>query len=225
MRFGSALPRWLADRVHRRRSRGRLYSWIGLRRLLQQSGFQVEQSWWAAPEIGAGATGPSSRDAQRQWLEVMAARGWTVPDWPKDYGGGGLSPAEARVLKEEMQRIGARPPLTSFGISMLGPALLKFGTEEQKKHYLTADRARRNPLVPGLFGARRRIRPRGPANQGRGQRRPLAGQRPEGVDQLRRQGRLDLLPGAHLDRVQAGRDQLPAVRHGNARASRPSRSC
>ena len=75
-------------------------------------------------------------DAQREWLEVMATRGWTVPDWPREYGGGGLSPAEARVLKEEMQRIGARSPLTSFGISMLGPALLKFGTEEQKKHYL-----------------------------------------------------------------------------------------
>jgi acyl-CoA dehydrogenase len=75
-------------------------------------------------------------DAQRRWLEAMAERGWTVPDWPKDYGGGGLSADEARVLKEEMQRIGARPPLTSFGISMLGPALLKFGTEEQKRHYL-----------------------------------------------------------------------------------------
>jgi acyl-CoA dehydrogenase len=75
-------------------------------------------------------------DAQRRWLEAMAGRGWTVPDWPKDYGGGGLSAPEARVLKEEMQRIGARPPLTSFGISMLGPALLAFGTEEQKRHYL-----------------------------------------------------------------------------------------
>jgi alkylation response protein AidB-like acyl-CoA dehydrogenase len=75
-------------------------------------------------------------NAQARWLEAMAERGWTVPDWPKDYGGGGLSPAEARVLKEEMERIGARPPLTSFGISMLGPALLKFGTEEQKKRYL-----------------------------------------------------------------------------------------
>jgi acyl-CoA dehydrogenase len=75
-------------------------------------------------------------DAQRRWLEAMAERGWTVPDWPKEYGGGGLSAAEARVLKEELQRIGARSPLTSFGISMLGPALLKFGTEEQKKHYL-----------------------------------------------------------------------------------------
>jgi SAM-dependent methyltransferase len=51
MRFGSALPRWFADRVHGRRSRGRLYSWRGLRKLLSQAGFAVEQSWWAAPEM------------------------------------------------------------------------------------------------------------------------------------------------------------------------------
>ena len=75
-------------------------------------------------------------DSQRHWLEAMATRGWTVPDWPKDYGGGGLSPAEAKVLKQEMAAIGARPPLTSFGISMLGPALLKYGSEEQKKRFL-----------------------------------------------------------------------------------------
>jgi alkylation response protein AidB-like acyl-CoA dehydrogenase len=76
-------------------------------------------------------------DAQRRWLEVMAERGWTVPDWPRDYGGGGLSAAETKVLREEMARLGARPPLTSFGISMLGPALLKFGSEEQKKRFLS----------------------------------------------------------------------------------------
>jgi alkylation response protein AidB-like acyl-CoA dehydrogenase len=76
-------------------------------------------------------------DAQRQWLEAMAARGWTVPDWPADYGGGGLSPAETKVLRQEMARIGARSPLYSFGISMLGPALLKYGNEAQKKRFLT----------------------------------------------------------------------------------------
>src|SRR5690349_3777280 len=75
-------------------------------------------------------------DAQKQWLEVMAARGWTVPDWPKEYGGGGLSPAETKILRQEMARINARNPLMSFGISMLGPALLKYGNEEQKKLYL-----------------------------------------------------------------------------------------
>lgn len=75
-------------------------------------------------------------DAQRVWLERMVERGWTVPHWPKEYGGAGLQPAEAKVLKEEMARIGARNPLYSFGISMLGPALLKFGDEEQKKRFL-----------------------------------------------------------------------------------------
>ena len=75
--------------------------------------------------------------AQKKWMEVMAERGWTVPDWPTAYGGGGLTPAETKILKEEMKALGCRPPLTSFGISMLGPALLKYGTEEQKVHYLT----------------------------------------------------------------------------------------
>ena len=59
--------------------------------------------------------------AQKQWLDVMASRGWTVPDWPSEYGGGGLSAAETKILKEEMAAICARDPLTSFGISMLGP--------------------------------------------------------------------------------------------------------
>ena len=75
-------------------------------------------------------------EAQRQWLERCAAKGYTVPDWPKEYGGAGLSAAEAKVWREEMARIGARPPLSSFGIWMLGPALLQFGTEDQKRHYL-----------------------------------------------------------------------------------------
>jgi acyl-CoA dehydrogenase len=69
-------------------------------------------------------------------MNRMGERGWTVPDWPKEYGGGGLNPAETKTLREEMARIRARNPLNSFGISMLGPALLKYGTEEQKKEHL-----------------------------------------------------------------------------------------
>ena len=75
-------------------------------------------------------------EAQKQWMERCAAAGLTVPDWPKDYGGAGLSPAETKIFRQEMARAGARSPLNSFGIWMLGPALLKFGTEEQKHHYL-----------------------------------------------------------------------------------------
>lgn len=75
-------------------------------------------------------------DDQKQWLDAMAAKGWTVPTWPEEYGGGGLDGAHNKVLKEELRRIKARNPLESFGISMLGPALLKFGTEELKQQHL-----------------------------------------------------------------------------------------
>jgi acyl-CoA dehydrogenase len=75
-------------------------------------------------------------DAQKAWLEACVAKGYTVPMWPKEYGGAGLSAAEAKVLREEMGRINARPPLSSFGIWMLGPALLHFGTEGQKQRFL-----------------------------------------------------------------------------------------
>jgi len=75
-------------------------------------------------------------DAQRVWLERMAEKGWTVPEWPVEYGGGGLSRAQADVLREEMRALGCRAPLQSFGIWMLGPALLAYGTEEQKRRHL-----------------------------------------------------------------------------------------
>jgi acyl-CoA dehydrogenase len=83
-----------------------------------------------------GRTFRFKNDAQRLWLERMAARGWTVPEWPKAYGGGGLSRAQAKVLAQEMRAIRARPPLSSFGIWMLGPALLKYGNEAQKLEHL-----------------------------------------------------------------------------------------
>ena len=77
-----------------------------------------------------------SSEAQKLWLERMGAKGWTVPEWPTQYGGGGLSRDEAKVLASEMRRITARSPLSSFGIWMLGPALLKYGNEAQKLEHL-----------------------------------------------------------------------------------------
>jgi acyl-CoA dehydrogenase len=75
-------------------------------------------------------------DAQRIWLQRLGERGWTVPTWPREYGGGGLSAEEAVVLQQEMRSLGCRPALWSFGIWMLGPALLKFGNEAQKREHL-----------------------------------------------------------------------------------------
>lgn len=75
-------------------------------------------------------------DAQRVWLERAAGRGYTVPTWPIEYGGAGLNRDQEKIFYEEMARIKARRPLQSFGIWMLGPALLHFGSHEQKLHYL-----------------------------------------------------------------------------------------
>jgi acyl-CoA dehydrogenase len=75
-------------------------------------------------------------EAQKLWMERCAEKGLTVPDWPKEYGGAGLTPAETKVFRQELATLKCRSPLNSFGIWMLGPALLKFGTEEQKVHYL-----------------------------------------------------------------------------------------
>ena len=75
-------------------------------------------------------------EPQKLWLDRMADKGWTVPEWPTEYGGGGLDKAHAKVLRDEMKRLNARVPLQSFGIWMLGPALLKYGTHEQKLEHL-----------------------------------------------------------------------------------------
>ncbi len=109
--------------------------------------FRQETRAWLEENCPPGARGPgpisngSSKividDADtRTWLERMVERGWTVPNWPTEYGGGGLNKDEYVVLLQEMGRIGARPALSSFGTSMIGPTLLEMGTEEQKLRHL-----------------------------------------------------------------------------------------
>lgn len=73
---------------------------------------------------------------QKIWFERMRDKGWFCPDWPQKYGGAGLSAAETAILKEELKRIQARPAHVNLGIWMAGPAIMKFGTEEQKLEHL-----------------------------------------------------------------------------------------
>ena len=113
--------------------------------------FRAETRAWLVANCPAECRGPVESDedrvwggrnavyptpAHKTWLERMGARGWTAPEWPVEYGGGGLSREQAKVLGSEMRRIDAQAPLASFGVWMLGPALLAFGTEAQKKHFL-----------------------------------------------------------------------------------------
>lgn len=86
---------------------------------------------------GGGSTATFDSDDQKNWFERMRDKGWTAPAWPTAYGGGGLNKAEHKVLKAEMKKLGCRQPLWSFGLTMLGPALLEFGNEAQKLEHLT----------------------------------------------------------------------------------------
>ncbi|HAH79782.1 MAG TPA: acyl-CoA dehydrogenase [Gammaproteobacteria bacterium] len=70
------------------------------------------------------------------WLERCAEKGFTAPTWPTEYGGGGLSDAEAKILYEEMGAINARTPLVGMGMSMIGPTLLEYGNDAQKAEHL-----------------------------------------------------------------------------------------
>lgn len=70
------------------------------------------------------------------WLDVMGEKGWTAPTWPTEYGGGGLSDEEAKVLAQELKSLKLPRPLIGFGLTMIGPTLLRFGNEEQKKEHL-----------------------------------------------------------------------------------------
>ncbi|MEZ0244558.1 MAG: acyl-CoA dehydrogenase family protein, partial [Sphingomonas sp.] len=82
---------------------------------------------------------------QAAWKKAIGEKGWSVPTWPKEYGGGGLSRAEARVLQEEMARVGAWNPMGgSMGVMMFGPTLLEYGSEEQKQEHIP-------PIVKGAL--------------------------------------------------------------------------
>ena len=73
------------------------------------------------------------------WRQALASKGWGTPTWPREYGGGGLSQLEARVLQEEMSSVGAFNPiplLAGMGVTMVGPTILEYGTEDQKQRHL-----------------------------------------------------------------------------------------
>jgi len=85
---------------------------------------------------GGGRNAKWKNPESKLWLERMAERGFTVPTWPKEYGGAGLNAEENRILQQELRKLNARPAHLGMGISMIGPALLEFGTAAQKAEHL-----------------------------------------------------------------------------------------
>jgi len=85
---------------------------------------------------GGGRRAKWKNPESKLWLDRMAERGFTVPMWPKEYGGAGLNKDENQVLAAELRRINARPAHVGMGISMIGPALLEYGSDAQKAQHL-----------------------------------------------------------------------------------------
>lgn len=73
---------------------------------------------------------------QEAWRKAVGEKGWGTPTWPKEYGGGGLSGAQARIVQGEFARAGAYNPIGGMGVMMFGPTLLEYGTEAQKQEHI-----------------------------------------------------------------------------------------
>jgi alkylation response protein AidB-like acyl-CoA dehydrogenase len=78
---------------------------------------------------------PVSKDIQDDWTRRLNARGWAAPNWPVEVGGTGWSIVRRHLFDVEM-KLHHAPELQGFGFSMVGPAIIKYGTEAQKAHYL-----------------------------------------------------------------------------------------
>jgi alkylation response protein AidB-like acyl-CoA dehydrogenase len=112
--------------------------------------FRAEVRAWLAENFPSTLAGKSAQMVEtamggtlqgdaRKWQQRLAEKGWGAPTWPKEYGGAGLSQPEARIVGEEMHRVGAINPipvLAGMGVTMVGPTVLEYGTEAQKQRHL-----------------------------------------------------------------------------------------
>ena len=113
----------------------------------EDSGFRTTVRDWLAAHFPpalkddptaqvAGMTGGQEGEAAKAWRVAVGAQGWGTPTWPAQYGGGGLTRPQARLLAEEMAAIGARNPIGGMGVMMFGPTLIEYGTEALKQQHL-----------------------------------------------------------------------------------------
>lgn len=105
--------------------------------------FQLEVREWleeAWPEEmrarqARSALGKLTKDDLVRWQKRLAERGWAATNWPVEHGGAGFTPTQNYIFDLERARIGA-PGVVPFGITMVAPVIMKFGTPEQKERYL-----------------------------------------------------------------------------------------
>src|ERR1700758_5467882 len=108
-------------------------------------GFRAERRSWLEANFPPSMKGrglsyieeaPPDEPDIKAWRKAMGEKGWGVPTWPTQYGGGGLTPQQARVLQQEMGKIGAWNPIGGRGVMMSGPTLLEYGNDEQRRRHI-----------------------------------------------------------------------------------------
>ena len=99
------------------------------------AGGGIEVNGKLEPRPGGVGFRPLS-GGEAEWRRKLTERGWVAPSWPKEYGGAGLTLTEQLILNEEFAEAGAPQMTGDMGISMVGPTLILFGSEEQKAEHL-----------------------------------------------------------------------------------------
>lgn len=115
---------------------------FGSKDTAEQAKFRVEVRQWLDANLPRDVEYPAEMDElddrvyplAMEFRRKLAEKGWLFPGWPKEYGGGGLSPEEQAIIEEEFSRC-TFPIVYDRGV-ILGPALLRVGTEEQKQKFL-----------------------------------------------------------------------------------------
>ncbi|MBX3247634.1 MAG: acyl-CoA dehydrogenase family protein [Myxococcales bacterium] len=107
----------------------------------EDEAFRTEVRTWIAdnmpPHLAAKAeaAGHFEMPEIMEWHRLLYSKGWVAPHWPKEFGGPGLSATQRFILSEEQELAGA-PPLSPFGLVMVAPLIMRFGTDEQKQRFL-----------------------------------------------------------------------------------------
>jgi alkylation response protein AidB-like acyl-CoA dehydrogenase len=107
----------------------------------QDVAFREEVRAWIAGAMPADiravaeVDGHFEHDVVMRWHKILYEKGWVAPHWPEKFGGPGLSPTRRFILTEELELAGA-PMLSPFGLVMVAPAIMQFGTPEQQQRFL-----------------------------------------------------------------------------------------
>ena len=78
---------------------------------------------------------PAPMEDRKAWLQLLHSRGWSVPHWPREFGGTSWTPIQHHIFEEECA-LAFAPLIVSAGINLLAPVLQRFGSQEQKDRYL-----------------------------------------------------------------------------------------